>query len=304
MGDCCVSDTYTKLFASITESTIWGEPAGTRLLWITFLAKSNRHGEVFGSVPGMARLANIALHECEQGLAALMAPDPYSRTPDNEGRRIEPIDGGWRILNHAKFDRIRSAIEAHERELERKRQWDREHRGSRPNAAYRTPDVPPTTPDTPPTPSDPPPTPTVSKSKEQKLSGRQAGRRNDEGHFPDWWAVYPKLVKRKVALGIWQRRKLDSIAEQLIADVLNRVANDDGWQRGFAPDPTTYLNQDRWTDALRTAPTARAGPPAQPSKTRALIERIEGMKNGLAGARTADGIPEIALLGAGSDPGD
>lgn len=298
-----VSDTYTKLFASITESTIWGEPAGTRLLWITFLAKANRHGEVYGSVPGMARLANITLRECEQGLQALMAPDPYSRTPDNEGRRIEAIDGGWRILNHAKFDRIRSQIEAQERERERKRQWDREHRGSRPNAAYRTPDVPPTAPDTPPTPSDPPPTPTVSKSKEQRLSGRRADR-GDEGRFPEWWAVYPKPVKRKVALGIWQRRKLDAIADQLIADVQNRVANDDGWQRGYAPDPTTYLNQDRWTDALRTAPTARAGPAAQPSKTRSVIERFEEMKHGLARTRTADRVPEAALLGTGSDPGD
>src|SRR5687768_11367511 len=110
-----MSDTYTKLFASITESTIWSEPAGTRLVWITLLAKSNRHGEVYGSVPGLARLANVTLAECEAAIATFMAPDKWSRTPDNEGRRVEAIDGGWRLLNFAKFDRKRSEIESAER---------------------------------------------------------------------------------------------------------------------------------------------------------------------------------------------
>jgi hypothetical protein len=125
-----------------------------------------------------------------------------------------------------------------------------------------------------------------------------------EGRFDDWWAVYPKRVKRKVAVGIWKRRKLDAVADRLIADVLNRSANDDNWQRGYAPDPTTYLNQDRWDDEVRSAPVARAGPVSAPSKTLSAIHRLEDMKNGLAGTRTADGLPEVALLGVGSDPGD
>src|SRR5690606_4956052 len=136
------SDNYTKLFSSITESTIWGEPAGTRLVWITFLAKCNKHGEVFGSIPGFARLSNVTLEECEQAIATLLSPDKWSRTPDNEGRRIEPIVGGWRILNHSKFDAIRGA----EERAAYKRRWDRENRGDRPSYKDRKP---PTTPDNP-----------------------------------------------------------------------------------------------------------------------------------------------------------
>lgn len=150
-----MSDAYTKLFSSITESTIWSEPAGTRLVWITFLAKCNRHGEVFGSVPGIARLANVTLTDCEQALATLLGPDSYSRTPDNEGRRIEPIDGGWRILNHAKFDRQRSESEAAEREKERKREWDRQHRPSGYERAKKS-ELSPTQSDASPTESVPP----------------------------------------------------------------------------------------------------------------------------------------------------
>lgn len=169
-----MADSYTKLFASITESTIWTEPAGTRLVWITMLAKANRHGEVYASVPGLARLANVSLEDAERALTTFLSPDKYSRTPDHEGRRIEPIDGGWRLLNFAKFDRQRSEIEAKEREAERKREWDRKNRANRPNANYRgepegiTPDVPPTKSDAPPTFSDAPPTPTPDL-KDQEL---------------------------------------------------------------------------------------------------------------------------------------
>jgi hypothetical protein len=166
---------YVKLFASITESTIWTEPAGTRLTWIAMLARANMRGEVFASIPGLARLANVSLQECEAALRTLLSPDPYSRTPDFEGRRIEPIAGGWRLLNFVRFDRARNDTDAAEREAERKREWDREHRGNRPNSKRRnaqTPDVPPTTPDAPPSQSDAPTTTTTTTDpKELVTSG-------------------------------------------------------------------------------------------------------------------------------------
>lgn len=53
-------------------------------------------------------------------------------------------------------------------------------------------------------------------------------------------------------------------------------------------------------------PHERAGPRAGPSqplgKTAQAINALEDMKRGLAQNRTADGFPEIALLGAGPDP--
>ena len=121
-----MSDTYAKLFRSIAASTIVSEPLATRWLWITLLSQADRAGKVYGSIPGLARLANITVTETEAALAALLGPDPYSRTPDNEGRRLEAIDGGWRLLNYAKYDAMRSEAER----KEYKRQWDRDHRPS------------------------------------------------------------------------------------------------------------------------------------------------------------------------------
>lgn len=109
-----MTDTYVKLFGSITASTIWQEPAATRLVWITMLAMSDKSGCVYASVPGLAHIANVSLQETELALQTLLSPDKYSRTPDKEGRRIEPIDGGWKLLNHAKFRSMRSAEERRE----------------------------------------------------------------------------------------------------------------------------------------------------------------------------------------------
>lgn len=104
-----MSMTFTKLFASITESTVWCEPDHVRIVWITMLAMADRHGRVWGSIPGLANRARKSIGETEDALSRFQSPDRYSRTPDNEGRRIETIDGGWRILNHEKYREIRDS---------------------------------------------------------------------------------------------------------------------------------------------------------------------------------------------------
>lgn len=102
-----MSVTFTKLFSSITESTVWCEPHATRICWIAMLAMADRHGRVWGSIPGLANRARITIDECRTAIECFTMPDRDSRTKENEGRRIEPIDGGWRLLNHAKYRDLR-----------------------------------------------------------------------------------------------------------------------------------------------------------------------------------------------------
>jgi hypothetical protein len=112
---------YTKLFSSIVTSTIWVESDRTRIVWITMLAICDKNGEVQASVPGLARLAGVPLEDCEQAIAKFLAPDQYSRTPDDEGRRIEKIDGGWALLNHDKYRNMASKEESKTACVERQR---------------------------------------------------------------------------------------------------------------------------------------------------------------------------------------
>lgn len=111
---------YTPLDSGLIHSTVWREPAPTRLVWITMLALADRHDEVMASVPGLADAARVTLEECEVALRRLSEPDPYSRTKEHDGRRIEAIPGGWFILNR-QAHRER-AQEEHQRALAADRQ--------------------------------------------------------------------------------------------------------------------------------------------------------------------------------------
>ncbi len=116
-----MSASFTKLFSSIITSTVWREDLETKVTWVTLLALADQHGEVQGSVPGLAHLAGVSLEGCSRALERFLAPDAYSRTKDHEGRRIEEIPGGWAILNYAAYRRLASKEEAIEKTRERVR---------------------------------------------------------------------------------------------------------------------------------------------------------------------------------------
>jgi len=90
---------FTKVFESLLDSTVWQESKETRLVWITMLLMKNRLHVVEASVPGLAKRAGVTIEECEVALERFRAPDPYSRTKEHDGRRIEDVDGGWKVLN-------------------------------------------------------------------------------------------------------------------------------------------------------------------------------------------------------------
>lgn len=154
---------YTKLWASIVDSTIWDEDDTTRIVWVTLLAKANRRGIVLASLPGLARCARKTIKETEAALEKLKGPDPHSRTKDFEGRRIAEIEGGWLLLNYEKHREGVDVEQALEKaRLRAKNYRDRKKQGVTPrHAASRpvTPDsgqsrtVPPPAPSPEPTPT-------------------------------------------------------------------------------------------------------------------------------------------------------
>lgn len=114
---------YTKLFASLIHSTVWREPDYVRLVWITMLAIADRDGVVEAAVPGLADAARVSLQDCLSALERLKAPDEYSRTREHEGRRIEETDGGWVILNHAKYREQMTLEQLRAKQSERQRRY-------------------------------------------------------------------------------------------------------------------------------------------------------------------------------------
>lgn len=80
--------------------------------------------------------------------------------------------------------------------------------------------------------------------------GKDIGQSQAPDRFADFWAIYPKKVKRQDALRKWKARTLDTRADEIIADVQRRLVHDGRWLDGYVPDPTTYIDGNRWEDAL------------------------------------------------------
>ncbi len=97
-----MSINYTVLKSSIVNSSIWNEDSDTRVVWITMLALRNKEGEVFASVGGLAHQARVSREKTSEALAKFLKPEDDSSSRD-DGRRIEEIAGGWRLLNHERI---------------------------------------------------------------------------------------------------------------------------------------------------------------------------------------------------------
>lgn len=99
---------FTKLWSEILSSSIWNEGDKVRLVWITMLAAMGPDGMVRASVGGLAHLARVDKEACEEAIGVLSKPDPDSRSTAFDGRRIERVEGGFLILNGAKYREARS----------------------------------------------------------------------------------------------------------------------------------------------------------------------------------------------------
>lgn len=114
---------YIKLFSSILDSTLWDCDLPTKVVWITMLAMADQDGVVSASVPGLAKRAGVNRQDCERALDHFLSPDPDSRTPDFEGRRVRKVDGGWELLNHAKYRDLQSSEDRKAKAAARTAKW-------------------------------------------------------------------------------------------------------------------------------------------------------------------------------------
>lgn len=114
---------YAKLFGSILSSSIWSEDSDTCKVWVTLLAMQDREGFVFGSVSGLARVTALPRDKVQAVIEKFLGPDPDSsdltRVPEREGRRIEVIEGGWKLLNANFYRELRDDEERRLKDRER-----------------------------------------------------------------------------------------------------------------------------------------------------------------------------------------
>lgn len=123
---------FLKLDEKILTSSVWygGDPREI-VVWIYLLIKADRNaGRVDDTLPCIARNCNITIKECEDILNKFAAPDPYSRSTANEGRRINinyNPQWGIDILNWAYYSKKdHTAAERKARQRAREKELNRE----------------------------------------------------------------------------------------------------------------------------------------------------------------------------------
>lgn len=94
---------FTKLDEGILQSSIIGEDSDSFKVWIILLASCKANGIAPISAVYVASISKIDIEKVATILNKLEQPDRFSRTLDHEGRRIERVNGGYKILNYAKY---------------------------------------------------------------------------------------------------------------------------------------------------------------------------------------------------------
>ena len=110
---------YGKVFDSMFDGTLASRgPWQALVTFQQMIVLANPDGIVDMTAMAISRRTSIPLEIIELGIAELSKPDPESRTPDEDGRRIVLIDDhrswGWQIVNHAKYQAMRNAAERRE----------------------------------------------------------------------------------------------------------------------------------------------------------------------------------------------
>lgn len=280
---------YAKLHQSLVTSSLWSESDAVRIMFITLLALADKNGEVQGSLPGLVRVANLDAKEGIDAIAKLLAPDEFStdlqRAPEHEGRRIEQIPGGFRVLNYEYYRGLRDEDDRRRQNREAQRRYRSKQKSAsvsqdKPESAHTEAEAD-----------------TEAEAEAGKKSGANAPS-SVSGYlatFERWWKAYPRKAGSKAdAHRVWQRMTPDQrtaafagIEAQSVPggqlDVQSR-RKDDG--SSTVPHATTWLRGRRWEadvevqkpqsktdkyhDVLKSWGEKHAGDDARPAKGRVV----------------------------------
>lgn len=96
---------YAKLDHNFSGSSIWWHGLELAGFWALILSLCDCEGTTRESIPALASTCKVTPKRIEEFLAILESNDEYSRTPDNDGRRITISRNPWciTVLNYAQY---------------------------------------------------------------------------------------------------------------------------------------------------------------------------------------------------------
>lgn len=108
---------FVPISRNLIDGSLWESDLRVRVLWVTMLmiaSEPSRRGAVDMTVRALAARAAMSPEDVRFALDVLLSPDPLSRTPDLDGRRIRPISStrswGWEIVNWTEYETARERM--------------------------------------------------------------------------------------------------------------------------------------------------------------------------------------------------
>lgn len=187
---------YTPVFGSLFQGTLCGQwPALP--VFCTLLPLADKDGRIDYSFQYLAVTTGWPVDLLKQGIAQLEQPDPYSRSPSDDGRRLvrlrEHTDWGWQVVNHAAYrEKARQQAQnaaqvADGRNAEKVRRY-KERKANQDTAGHRE------TPETPETPRH-----TLSNANTNPLQdGSANGRKRPSRRCPADFVPDEEYAKREI----------------------------------------------------------------------------------------------------------
>lgn len=102
---------YTKIYPQMFEGSLVKSGYKAVITFQQMLILADKIGVIDRTPEAISRITTIPLDIILEGIAALEEPDPESRSPDEEGRRIVRLSPnrtwGWRIVNYEHYRNLR-----------------------------------------------------------------------------------------------------------------------------------------------------------------------------------------------------
>ena len=289
MAEARGTTTYAKVFTSLWNGSLRGE-RDAQLVFIYLLCHANELGVVeiirdkIVDDTGVGRDGDDsgAIH---RAIELLEAADPHSRSKDDNGRRIIPIDParnwGWKIVNYEFYRQIRNELERREQNRLAQQRWYAKYKQQQVSADLSKPKQVPASLSKPNQSSA-----TSAKAEEEaevevESFTAQAVQDSPRGTSPrvpiseadgsaggsrltakqafdsEFWPAYPRKVGRRVAERAFLKLIRDGPETDELFDELMHGLEwyiRDEWanrEPDKIPHATTWLNQRRWEDAKK-----------------------------------------------------
>jgi len=242
---------YTPIFQKVLSSRLWALSPATRCVWLWLELRCDPEGYMSTDVAGVAIGAHVTGGEAREALEVLALQDADADPEDpNQGRLIERVPGGWRVLG---FEEQRDLAKR-----EAKNARTRRYMANTRAAAKAANDVVPVTPCdpivTPPKTKPKPTTKTFPEDRESPLPPMSRSVALDK--LPESWKPCAALRAEATMAGI----------ADLDARILSLRTGPIGGQRGVLPDQLdnyvrSFFGKWRTWDETERAKAAAASKP-------------------------------------------